>query len=315
MVLRALVRTARASLLELRPDGIVVTDEEMLWAGVQARRRLGVPLLYDSPEHWTGMIARDRPLEAMLYGRLEHLAAPHIEHVYTVSAGIARHWQALGCAATVIYNSRDLGEIAPHEIPRPDARRRLGLPDGSFVLGYTGSVSREQGLETCIAALVTLPAHVWLVVLGGPRDALRRLESLAVTRGVRDRFRALDAVPPDEAVRVQCAFDVGLAAVDGSGPNFDFRLPNKLFDYMALGLPVVVSDYPALRQLVVDEVGFGLTARPGVAASVAAAVSQLMAEPALRTRMSAHARRAFERTYGGERQKERLRATHGFWRA
>jgi glycosyltransferase involved in cell wall biosynthesis len=312
--LMALTKDIRDRIVRTRPDGIVVQDEELLWASVQAKRKLGVPLFYDSQEHFVGMVAEERPREAKLYEVLERRASRHLDHVYTAVEGVAEHFRKLGCEATVVYNSRDLAETRPFELPLEEAKRLLGLPQDSFLLGFTGSINDDRGLKPCVEALAKLPSDVHMVVLGGPTAKLQELTDLAARLGVTKRFHPLAPVPPEEAVRVGCAFDAGLMTLVGEGPQFTYRLPYKFFDYMALGTPIIVSDYPDMRRLAGEEVRFGVVVPPGSAEAIAKAALQLRADPRERRAMSERARGAFESRYCGELQKERLRASHPFWR-
>jgi glycosyltransferase involved in cell wall biosynthesis len=314
LFLRGLTRQVREALVATRADGLVVQDGELLLAAARASRQLGAPLFYDSQEHWPGMVAAERPLEARLYALLERRLARRLAHVYTVSEPIAARFRDMGCAATVVYNSRDAADIRPHEVPRAEAKRRLALPEDSFVLGFVGSITAESGLAPCLEALRMLPRDVRLVVVGGPREQLQWLKAEASRLGVADRLAVHPPVAQDEAVRLACAFDVGLLALTGSGPNYAHRAPYKLFEYMALGLPIIVSDYPEMRRIAVQEAGFGLPVRPGVAGEVRDAALRLRDEESLRRELGQRARGAFDRIFSGERQKERLRASHAFWR-
>jgi glycosyltransferase involved in cell wall biosynthesis len=307
---------AADAIVALKPEGIVVANEEMLLACVRARKRLGgtVPVFYDSGEHFTAMVAEQHPLEAVGYGALQRYASRHLEHVFPAVDAVAEHWRRLGAKATTIYNSRESREIHPFMLDRAEAKRRLGLPPDSLVLGFLGSIHPDQGLATVVDALPSLPPRVRMVVLGGPEEERRKLMERAKQHGVGDRFTTQAPLPHEESIRFISAYDVGLLALTGKGPNFEERLPYKLFDYMALGIPVIASDYAELRRFAAEKVGFALLAGRGQPASVAEQVRRLESDDALRREMGRKGREAFDRDYSGERQKERVRATHAFWR-
>jgi len=313
--LRRMSRVMADHIVQANPEGIAAGNEELLRACVGARRRLGgVPLFYDSPENWVGMVAEDHPLEARLYALAQRQLAPHIEHVFAPVEAVKEHWERLGVPATMIYNSRDGVALRKHALPRAEAKRKLGLPEDAFVIGFLGSMHPQQGLAPCVQALAELPSDVRMVAIGGSDAERARLVELAKAQRVADRLRILAPIPGDTWVEVPCAFDAALLTVHGEGINFEHRLPLKTFDYMALGIPTVVSDYTELRQVVVERVGFGLPVTPGDSASIREAVLQLRADEGLRRAMAKRAVEAFDSTYSGEKQKERLRATHPFWR-
>ncbi|MCA1813006.1 MAG: glycosyltransferase [Halobacteriales archaeon] len=312
--LRDLTRDVAWALEQAKPEGIVVQDGELLTAAAQAAGRLRVPLFYDSQEHWPGMVREEHPLEALAYDLLERRAARRITHVYTVSEPIAARFRRIGVPVSLVFNSRDTADILPHVVPREEAKRALGLPEDSFVLGFSGSITPDSGLEQAVEALRDLPPEARLVVIGGPQEELARIGGLAEQRGVRDRTLLLPGRSPAESVRVGCAFDVGLLALAGRGLNYAYRAPYKLFEYMGLGLPFIVSDYPEMRRVAVEDARCAMSVPPGDAPALADAARKLREAPGLREELAANARAAFASRYSGERQKETLRASHPFWR-
>jgi glycosyltransferase involved in cell wall biosynthesis len=112
-----------------------------------------------------------------------------------------------------------------------------------------------------------------------------------------------DLVPPEEATRYLRASDcliVSLAADPGLAPF----VPSKLFDYCAVGRPVVLAAAGESARLA-EAAGAALTVAPGDPAALAAAIGRLRAEPELRERLSA-AGRSFAAANLREVQVERL---------
>jgi glycosyltransferase involved in cell wall biosynthesis len=82
--------------------------------------------------------------------------------------------------------------------------------------------------------------------------------------------------------------------------------PNKLFEYLEAGVPMVVSDFPEMRRLV-DETGAGIARDTSTAASLAAAVRELLDEPkSVRKSRKLRARQAAETTYNWAVQSQKL---------
>ena len=125
---------------------------------------------------------------------------------------------------------------------------------------HQGAPAPDRGCEQLIDAMAELPdAH--LVFLGsspfaGYEDGLR------ARRGRRER-----ALPPvgaavDELLAHTADADVGVSLLQDTCENHRLALPNKVFEYVAAGVPVVVSDLPELARLVAEH-GIGWTAPPG----------------------------------------------------
>jgi glycosyltransferase involved in cell wall biosynthesis len=162
------------------------------------------------------------------------------------------------------------------------------------IILYLGHVMSGRGVETLIAAMAEVPrAH--LVLLGGSeqRDLVR---GLAVAAGVGDRIHALARVPVDEVLDYAASADVGVSPIEDACLNYRYSLPNKLFQYMAAGLPVVASHFDQVRE-VVEGCAAGLTVDPSSAADMARAIRALVDDPGMSARMGENARAAVEARY------------------
>ena len=119
-------------------------------------------------------------------------------------------------------------------------------------------------------------------MLGPSTDAYRSgLERLVVERGVSERVRFLPPVAPHEIHRHAVGADVGLATIQATYLSYRYALPNKLFDYLHAGLPIVASDFPDMRALI-ERYDVGATCDPASPRSVAEAIDRVTGDPRLR---------------------------------
>jgi glycosyltransferase involved in cell wall biosynthesis len=170
-------------------------------------------------------------------------------------------------------------------------RHRLDL-DGRRVVGFTGRLVPHKGVDVLLQALRELPSDVALVVVGsGPR--LVDLVGLARRIGVDDRVRFCSNVSDDELPTY-----LGLADV------FAFPSQNRLEGFglavaeaMAMGLPVVVSDVPGVRE-VIEEGRHGLLVEPLIASDLATKVRALLDDPSRARAMGAAGRQRAEERFG-----------------
>ena len=86
----------------------------------------------------------------------------------------------------------------------------------------------------------------------------------------------------------------GLSTLPALCRNFTFALPNKIFEYIAADLPVLVAHYPEAKRLVLDN-GLGLTFDPYDPRSIANAINQLMQNEKLRVECTANVRATLSR--------------------
>jgi glycosyltransferase involved in cell wall biosynthesis len=98
---------------------------------------------------------------------------------------------------------------------------------------------------------------------------------LARREGVAERVEFAGAVPPQELLGAISTASVGLALIQPVCLSYRMSLPNKLFEYVAAGVPVLGSDLPAIGSLV-REHEIGLVAQPDQVADVASKLSEML---------------------------------------
>jgi glycosyltransferase involved in cell wall biosynthesis len=162
-------------------------------------------------------------------------------------------------------------------VPRPDRiRDHLGLAATTDVVLYQGGLFSERGIEQSMDAILDVPGAV-LVLLGYGR--LRATLSEVVAREpYRGRVFVLDAVPPSELLSWTASADVMVMAIQPSSLNHLHTTPNKLFEAMAAGVPVVASDLPGMAAIV-RATGCGVLCDPTSPAAIAAALRGILELP------------------------------------
>ncbi len=176
-------------------------------------------------------------------------------------------------------------------VDRAAARAALGIRDDAFVVGSVSTVNGYEGLDQLVeaAALVDDPDLLVLVVGDGPaHDRLRRRARQLAATGVRSRVVLPGRVPHARARDAQSALDV-CCVPRRRTPVTALVPPLKPVEAMALGIPVIASDLPPLRELVRHD--RGLLVAPDDPAALAGAIVTLMSDSELRDRLGAAARR------------------------
>ncbi len=161
-------------------------------------------------------------------------------------------------------------------------RERLGLAAGIPLAIYHGAFARHRGVEELAGAMLEPGLEaLHVVVLGaGPRRAA--FERLATEPSRKGRLHVLDAVDPDELLEWLAGADVGVMPIQPTTLNHRLATPNKLFECLAAGVPVVVSDFPGMRTIVLDDPGgaLGATCDPASPGSIAGAIRSIIERPA-----------------------------------
>jgi glycosyltransferase involved in cell wall biosynthesis len=293
-------RRAIAVVREVRPGLVHCNDYNTMWVGVAARLLGGSTVVYDSHELWPDRNGRSEPRWWLIACEALFVRAAH--RTITASPGYAQVMAKRYRIAPpgVIRNIPDSSMMSSAlgsqngEVPAGD-RDRLAL--------YVGALTTGRGLELSIMALNHID-DVRLRLVGPARPAyLQQLVQLAETEGVSDRVEFAGAVSPDELIETISEASVGLALIQPICLSYRMSLPNKVFEYVAAGLPVLGSDLPAISALV-NEHRIGLLAEPGEVEDVAAKLAEML-EPERNSAFRDAARAAAEELHW-DREAERL---------
>ncbi len=264
----AVIRAARRT----RPDVVHAHDVAMLAPAYVVARLCRATLVYDTHELATGVPYRTRGW-TLLVRAVERLLVRRSDAVITVSDGIARRLRvlySLDRLPLVLMNvPEDRDANGP---PTIDLRAVLAIGGAPLVL-HQGAAAHDRGCEALIAALWHLPA-AHLVFLGGGEPAyLEKLASLAGDHRVAARVHFVPAVPAEELLAHTRQADAGTTLLEANCENHRLALPNKVFEYVAAGVPVVSNDLPELRALI-ERHGIGWTAPSGDPEALARAIAQ-----------------------------------------
>lgn len=196
--------------------------------------------------------------------------------------------------------------------PEPRERRfhsALGLDSSTRVVLYHGGLFPDRGIEQLVEAIEAVD-RVVLVLMGyGVLEA--ELRQAAMEVGLDGRVRFVPPVPPDELhAWVACA-DVVAMPIQPSTLNHRLTTPNKLFEAMAAGVPLVASDLPGMSAIV-RETRCGLLCDPTDPKSIAAALRELLDAPdAVRRAFGQRGLLAAHETYNWEAQAAVLLEEYG----
>jgi glycosyltransferase involved in cell wall biosynthesis len=197
--------------------------------------------------------------------------------------------------------------------PRQPRERRfhdaLGLPAERRIVLYQGGFSRDRGIEQLLAAIPEVP-NTTLVLMGYGylEDEIR---SRAAESALPDCVAVLPAVPPTELLDWVAGADVVAMPIQPTTLNHRLTTPNKLFEAMAAGIPVVASDLPGMAPIV-TEVDCGILVDPTDPHAIAAACRRLLDEsPDAAAQRRARILRAAHERYNWERQLEALLTEYG----
>ncbi len=256
-----------------------------MWAGSlptidRLGRRRGGATLYDPRD----VYLRSRGFEGMprwqrwVLSRLESRWAHRADAVIQVSEPYAEMTaRDLGLRdVPVVRNTPDRWDPP---VPRPDLlRETLGIPATTRVVLYQGMLLSDRGIEQCMDAILQVPDTV-LVLMGFVDHTGRAKESVFHARArsgpYAGRVLLADPVSPDRLLWWSASADVMVMCYQPNSENHAHVTPQKLWEAMAAGVPVVASDLPGFRS-VVPGVGCGVLVDPTDPAAIAAGIRELL---------------------------------------
>lgn len=223
---------------------VTIHSLALLPLGVLCKWICRARLVYDCHELETetyGLTGLRQRLARIVERRLVHRA----DLVMVVSGGISQ-WYRREYGLSNLVTVLNCPEYrAPERTNR--LREALGIPADRRIVLYQGGLTEGRGIEQLLAAFTQRDdgRHV-LVCMG-----YGALEGLVVERAEsHPNIFYLPAVPPDVVLSYTGSADIGVSYIANPSLNDKYCLPNKLFEYIMAGLPVIVNDAPEMRRLV-----------------------------------------------------------------
>lgn len=251
-------------------NAIWANDLDTLWPAWEVARARELPLVYDSHEYFLGAAGlTNRPFPKWVWRQIESRIFPRLKHVITVNPSIAmRYEDEYGVKVEVV---RNVPELLPP--PEPSTRAEFGLPEGPLAILQGAFMDRDRGVLEAVEAMDLLP-EVNLVLVGSGEEweeARRRTSA----RSAEHRIHFLPKQNYERLRRITRLADVGLSLDKPLHENYTFSLPNKLFDYVHAGIPVVASAVPEVAR-VVSEYGVGEVADAVTPQAIAEAIKTVL---------------------------------------
>jgi glycosyltransferase involved in cell wall biosynthesis len=276
--------------------------EFTLW-GRRLRRVSGRPVIFDCREDYEGYARQRRGIPEMLRPFLARLVRAQLR------------FAARNSDATVVADQGTADLLSPyarrlvvlHNFPRVELfdNRPPASADKPYDIVLHGSLPKYH-LEVCLAIDAALiergySAH-WLLI--GKIPEMNWLTLELARRGSTERFHLKDFIPHREVASELSKAKTGIIPLPNL-PKFQNNIPQKLFEFMALGIPVVLSDLPPSRPFVADGRSAIMVA-PEDHGAYADAFIRLLTSPRLREEMGREGRKRVMEEYNWEKESQKL---------
>jgi glycosyltransferase involved in cell wall biosynthesis len=248
-----------------------------VWLAGKLRRK---PVVYDTHEYWLGMPELNgRPRIKRFWRHIEAFLFPRLQYIYTICDSFRElYYKDYGKTLDVVRNV-PYRKVADIDVPLP---RELEdrLPKDKFFLLFQGAgINPERGVEELVLAMRYLdPARFQLVIIGGG-DSWEKIVRLVGDNGLGDRITLIPRIPFEQLRSVTRRAHLGLSLDKPNNINHIYGLPNKIFDYLHSGVPVLVSKVVELEKIV-DAYDVGDYIETHEPAHIAAKIEAITNDPA-----------------------------------
>ncbi len=272
-------------------DLLIVRDLPMAIAGIWTGKRHSLPVIFDMAEDYVAMIRdiwRARKFQGFnlvvrnpyLAGLVERYALPRFDHVLAVideAKEVATRAGASLENVSIVGNTPNLPKDYRDLEESQNLPKQLSQFKDNYIGIYTGGIQLGRGLQVVFEAIPKIVEKIpeFVFVIFGAGYALEQLKAMVKENGVEKYVYWAGWVNHEELFQYILAADIGIIPHYRSA-HVDTTNPNKIFDYMACGLPVIASDAPPMRRIL-DETGSGVSFTSGNSTDFAQAVFQVHA--------------------------------------
>ncbi|UCG88544.1 MAG: glycosyltransferase family 4 protein [Gemmatimonadota bacterium] len=266
-------------------DLIIVRDLPLAIAGIWSGRLNRIPVIFDMAEDYVAMVrviwdySKFEKLNLVLRNPyaaklVERYALRRVDRTLVVVEEMVQVVANGGgdeSNATIVGNTPPLASFqqsGPGEVDLSQIRQRYSAI-------YTGGLEMARGIQLMFDAIPSIVKEIpdFLFVIVGEGKTRAALAAIASEKGVQDHVFWAGWVDHDQIFEYIRSCDVGIIPHFVT-PHVATTIPNKLFDYMGCGIPVIASDAPPMQR-VLDEERAGVTFNNGDADDLARAVLQV----------------------------------------
>jgi glycosyltransferase involved in cell wall biosynthesis len=231
-------------LLVRKTDLLLANDLDTLPANYFVSCIKGIPLIYDSHEYFTGVPElQDRKFVKWIWKFIEIF--PKLKYIFTVSRSIADLYKEE-------YNKeiKVIRNFAPRWKPGKETSiSELGIPEGRRIIILQGSgINIDRGAEEAVEAMQYIDNAILLLI--GTGDVIERLKQKVNLMNLGERVKFIDKMPYTQLLQYTSLGDVGLTLDKDTNLNYRYSLPNKLFDYIQAGIPVLASKLVEVEKII-----------------------------------------------------------------
>ena len=235
-------------LLFHKADVLVSNDLDTLWPNYKISRLKSANLVYDSHELFCEVPElQNNPKKKNIWKNIERKIFPKLKHVFTVNDSIAKIYSdEYGVNVKVL---RNIPLLSNQKNIESISKEQLGIPTDKKIIVLQGAgINVDRGAEEVVDAMQYIENAVLLII--GSGDVLYVLKNNVEKLKLSDKVKFIGKVPFQKLLQYTRHADLGLTLDKDTNVNYKYSLPNKLFDYIHAGVPVLSSDLIEIKNII-----------------------------------------------------------------
>lgn len=233
-------------LLSIKSDLLFANDLDTLLPNYLVSKLKKIPLVYDSHELFTEVPELiNAPFKRKVWLAIERKIIPNLKNCLTVNESISKIFEnKYGIEFKVIRNIS-----SPIKDFKPVTRQRLNMrTDKKIIIMQGAGINIDRGAEELIEAMQFVSNAILYII--GSGDVWTLLEKRILQLNLREKIILKNKIPRKELMAYTYNADLGVSIDKNTNLNYFNSLPNKIFDYLHAGVPVLSSRLPELENII-----------------------------------------------------------------
>jgi glycosyltransferase involved in cell wall biosynthesis len=237
-------------LLFHKADVLVSNDLDTLLPNYLIAKLKNVHLVYDSHELFCEVPElQNNPIKKNTWKRIERWIFPKLKNVFTVNDSIAKKYSDEYHVEVKVV--RNIPPLSNQKNFTKITKAELNIPTDKKIIVLQGAgINIDRGAEEAVEAMQFINNAVLLII--GSGDVIAVLKQMVDSLKLNDKVKFIGKIPFERLLQYTHHADLGLTLDKDTNINYRYSLPNKLFDYIHAGVPVLASNLVEVKKIITD---------------------------------------------------------------
>lgn len=242
------------NLLFTKADILLGNDLDVMPATYLASRIKRIPIVYDTHEYYLGQPELTNPVAKVVWKKVEQFIFPRINHIYTICDSFCDlyrkdYQKELFTVRNVPYKDPASVDLTKHSDLIASIDKKI--PQDKKLLLFQGAgINVERGVEELVMAMQFINPEIFHLLIIGGGDRFEYIKQLIHKNGLNDRITTIPKVPFEVLRYITRKAALGFTLDKPTNINHLYGLPNKIFDYLHEGVPVLSSRLVEMEKII-----------------------------------------------------------------